>query len=386
MKRRSFAVPIDTPQSAPLATEKTGVRLRRRDDESLYSLEGSGDAFINRYHPVYMAQGGEHFVYKIPDNPKFVIKADKGVLFEILREDPNTTHVGRMEDSKALMRANLVLRHDQRTFQTLERIFGKEHALFQKKFLVKVPVNEAILSKVQNQFDPERYLTQIRSSERAWTLVTVQERIDKPADRLSVQSWSLEHPDRFGGLIKDPKTREQYSRVTDALSNGERAAESDVTLDDLSKLIKDRPLFDLLQQAEQDEGLRNVLRDFAEKAVQFAEESGEILDIGGEDNILFYKKDGTWTYKLIDPVYLYRRRILKTAREAIRDSREKGLSSAQDKERGNALIQAMNFTRTINAIVKLTGGTKYFDLLPNDNRKHAFLNTLLPRSPILKSA
>ncbi|MCC6563335.1 hypothetical protein IT087_00405, partial [Candidatus Uhrbacteria bacterium] len=83
------------PKNSPTPSESeapvTGVRRRpRSEDQAYYALDKSGSEFIDRYHPEYLAQGGEHFVYEIPRRPNVVVKAEKRAMFNILKEDPSS--------------------------------------------------------------------------------------------------------------------------------------------------------------------------------------------------------------------------------------------------------------------------------------------------------
>ena len=41
-----------------------------------------------------------------------------------------------------------------------------------------------------------------------------------------------------------------------------------------------------------DEGLRDQVRDFTRRAIEYSTDTGELLDLAGKGNVTFYQKDG----------------------------------------------------------------------------------------------
>jgi hypothetical protein len=60
---------------------------------------------------------------------------------------------------------------------------------------------------------------------------------------------------------------------------------------------------ELLDQAATDAQLSAVLKDFTERTMAYSQETGEILDLAGADNVTVFRKDGTWRYRLVDALY-----------------------------------------------------------------------------------
>lgn len=373
------------------------VKLKPKPEKRQISfeLDNSGDDLIKRYNPRFLGHGGEHFVYEIPDRPNkkvnrreprdgqafekkyFVIKADKRVMHDVLRRDPEASSKNKIEDSPALEAAQETLEYDREVYNKLRKIFGPEHILLQKKYLAKVPVNDDILADIQTQFS-QSGSDMLPFVDNAWSLITVQEKAEIPKDSISAQVGNVENR-ALPKILSETQARERYSRITDQLINSQAAASSDFKPEELKGFFRGRPFEKLLDIAEEDAELKEVLKDFATKASIFAEATGEILDFCGQDNIKFYKKDGHWTYKLIDPIYVLQRGLVKTARSAATASITEGEPPTEVKK-SNALVQVMNFTRTVNALTKLMGGNTYFDYLPSVKKRHGFLSVLLPNN------
>ncbi|MCC6563576.1 hypothetical protein IT087_01655, partial [Candidatus Uhrbacteria bacterium] len=287
------------------------------------------------------------------------------------------------------IKAEELLKHDREVFQKLQQIFGSEHTLWQKKFLVKVPVDRPILSDINRAFskpvEGEMFSPKdLPNTDQAWTLVTIQERAEIPSEYFSPQVSSGFELKYLPRAMKSMEVREQYSYFTDALTSGERAARTDMSQDALLHFFFGTSLEKLLDKAKDNPGLLEAMKDFAAKATRFTEETGEIVDISGQDNIVFFQKDGVWTYRLIDPVYLIQRFIVPTAHEvAERSLKEK--KRFETLEESNAVAQMANYTRTINALTKFAGGTEYIDFLPDSGKKHAYLSVLNPNRNFEKS-
>ena len=78
--------------------------------------------------------------------------------------------------------------------------------------------------------------------------------------------------------------------------------EEGVPLDkELVKRFLHKGTVELLEQAESDEELRNLITEFVEKAIEFTGKHNEMLDLAGRDNVVFFKDDNNnWMYLMVD--------------------------------------------------------------------------------------
>lgn len=362
-KTELFANALTQPKAKVERAEQevSGVREKRpRSQKERFSLESTGKEMALKYAPEYLGAGGENIVYDIPGRPDVVVKGSKYGLYESLAGDPESVKAESVEDSILLMDMQDDLKMEAVTRKKLVQHFGREHVPPQKKFLMKVPVNEDILSEAY-RFGPIAL-----DVDEAWTVVTVQRKQELPKGKyVSASIGNLEPnillfrkpgDDQYK-LYKDQKYMEEYGRVSDALVNGK---DEDITVEQITDVIRSPGLASVANRAKEDPEFREALKDYVEKAISFAEETGEIMDIVGADNTVFVKENGAWTYKLLDPIYPFDSQLLEKARKAyVAEQR-----SISDKE-ANALFQGINFVRGLNAFAKISGSEKRLEFLPS---------------------
>lgn len=384
--------------------QESGVRRKPVSDLEKFGLAESEHPLAKRYAPVYLGHGGEHLVYRIPGRPGVVVKANKKVLYDTLAQDPSSYELEDVKGSGALRQANLELEKERKLQVLLRRFFGQEHLLSQKKYLTKVPVTKTILEEIERQFDPDTQEWGAIPDEarEAWTIVTVQRKQDMPegeteCPKSSYPEIRLVKKQRY----KDELLRSEYAVTTDALMRGDRAEE--IAGDDFVDMIGSVQLRRFAERLRIDPGLREATRDFTERAIAFAEATGEILDVVGMNNIVFFKRAGHWTYKLIDPLYPFADHVLERARTVYAGKQDYGKLEEEDKKKlekedMNALVHGVVFTRLINGLALLVNEEEkkkpeserklapYIDFLPAELMTVSMADKLFPPLPKKKAA
>jgi hypothetical protein len=105
----------------------------------------------------------------------------------------------------------------------------------------------------------------------------------------------------------------------------------------------------LVERAKEDPALAESLKEVVERAITYTRETGEILDIIGQDNILFAQIDGKWTYRIIDGLYPRNPKMIDDAQAAIlKLSRGAGVDEVEQ----NILMNTFNYIRTINGLAE----------------------------------
>ncbi len=338
--------------------EVSGVREKPpMSERERFSLDATGKALALRYAPEYLGAGGENIVYEIPGRPDIVVKSSKFGLYESLAHDPDSANAESVEDSILLMdlRDNLLL--DAATRRKLFEYFGREHVPPQKKFIMKVPVNEEILKEAG------RYGQIRKDVDEAWTIVTVQRKQELPkGNHVSANIGNLERSillyrkpgNKTYKLYEDEEYMREYERVSDALVMGK---DDDITVEQITEVIRSSGLASVASHANKDPEFKQALREYVEKAIDFAEATGEIMDIVGTDNTVFVKENSQWTYKLLDPIYPFDTQLLERARKVYLGEYISGNES-------NVLFQGINFVRGLNAFAKISGSKKRLEFLP----------------------
>ena len=373
----------DTALASPLGTpEKSGVH--KRPERSLEQKLGFADverALSEKYMPHFLAEGGENIVYEIPGHPDIVLKGSKKVLYDILSDPKGKTH--------ALNEAKNRIDRERMLQGKLREHFGAEHLLRQKQFLMKVPVTREILAHTEQNYLRFFHRTIPQNRREAWTYVTIQKKqelkkgsYENPkAENINPQELgrnSITELSSMDASFFDPRVRKDFEEVSEGLLRGERAQR--ISEADFSKLIGSRPLNRLLHRMRGDEGLREAVKSFVENCVHFAEDTGEIIDFVGKDNIVFLKEDGRWTYKLLDPLFPFYDHVLEDARKIFVETKGEGIHD-MDTDKSNKLTQAFVFVRLINGLAVASGAEASLDFLPEELLKNDTLTSrIIPKA------
>lgn len=361
--------PFLNPDSpAPVVRRQSdSSRTRKRADSGVYKVSRAetaakletaideGHPLIARYQPSFVGKGGEHVVYDVAGSPDVVVKAEMRALAEVLSSE---------DQPRALEQVRERLAEQRRLFEVLKRHFGAEHVLPHMKTLMKVPLTEVLIEEVGKRFGVK--VPQV--TREAWTIVTIQRRMQE------VEPWEKQSLS-IGDYIDDREMKnfaqegvfDEYATYTDQFMSAETAEKASISSLGFEKFIKGSEMERFLREMDFDSSFKDAVRDFCERAVAFAEETGEILDLIGSDNVVFFKdEDGKWTYKLLDPFYGLESQILKRGQLAFM---QMGSGEEPDHSLANGLMQSINFTRVINAIGRLAGSKKFYDFLPAKDGK-----------------
>ena len=363
---------------------------RKRPDAERFSLENVEHDFIRRYHPQFVASGGEHLVYEIPGRPDIVVKAEKLPLVDIARWNQSHKLPANAYSKYAKEYGETILVEDRKRMATLRKIFGR-HVVNQKKFFVKVPVTQKIMEDCLKKLESDTPVP--LGVTEAWTYVTIQPRVRELADpdRLDLLA-GREEIHAMNRIREEPEFRDLYRRVTQPLLNAEQARRMDFDTDAFLDLIDQPGLDELVDRMETDKGLRAAVRDFVEKTMAFAEQTGDVFDFVGSDNIIFVQRaDGSWDYRLVDPFMQEFMHTLAQARRVLEKAEtDPNLSDAE----WNLLLHAVDFTRYINGLGRLVGSKKFLTFLPAEHSDtdvlpilmHPFMPQKFPLQAFRKAA
>ncbi len=305
---------------------------------------------IKHYQPKFLEKGGSHLVYEIPEHQNIVVKASIYDIKDILLGEKSKDEV----EKEVSMYNNKI--------GELRNSFGKEHMVQERCYLMQIPISKDLLDEIfktdwLKRKPPEGY----ESLNEVWTSVIIQEKVPEIIDP---NHTSL----NFGSYLEDGEEldNEEYSKLNDIfIIDG-----SDIKPDDLERFfnMQDDPrkghLRDIVEQAKKGERLKQTLKDFVIHAIDFAKETGNILALAGNDNVIFYKKDdNTWNYLLIDAIPVHSEAILTLSKEILHKIARSEQINSKEKD---LLMKALNFVRTINGLAKSMGLDEYFDIIGRD--------------------
>lgn len=312
---------------------------------------------VIQYQPKFLARGGDHLVYEAEGHPDTVIKASTFKIKDVLME--NAERGLPLDNISDEMRVSLEKEIEEKNAQIrlYREYFGSEHTLSERRYVMQVPISPEIIQEIfiddwKDRKPPEG----IDEIQDAWTAAIIQKKAPEISDPNHLGLY-------FGGFIEERKEQpdsSEYQALNDAF-----LGRNTVTQEDLELFFKtqDNPkthaLKDLLTKAEGDPALKAALEDFVRKSIRFGEETGNILALAGEDNVILTPKDGEWNYLLVDAIPLYNEPIFKLAKEALQRSENGEELSQQDKA---FITRARNFVRTMNGLASVLGIQEHLEL------------------------
>jgi hypothetical protein len=343
--------PMEAPQEIPT----------KHDNGDDYELDGVEHGLISEYRPKFLGKGGEQIVYEIPEHPDIVIKVATEPLRKIA--EWNVAHDRPLDSMPPELEPHVreyLVQEDAR-YRQLKKYFGAAHVPDQKEFLMKIPVTKNILRALYNNGSPPF------ATNEAWSVVTAQKRVAALSDpgRLSIVAGYAEQSD---------VSEKSYNQATKHLVFGE-GPEEKLNDRDFFEVQSYPDLKELLEKSGSDENLKATLKTLVGEIISYAEETGEIFDLAGQDNIVLYQKDGKWTYSLVDTRYPGEGQMVNKARAALLKLSTEGELDEKEK---NILLNIFNFVRTVNGLAEQLGAQKRINIVPeNANLKEIdFLNML----------
>ncbi|MES2314631.1 MAG: hypothetical protein V4524_01690 [Patescibacteria group bacterium] len=297
----------------------------KAESQPVYDVLPQENNLVEKYHPKFLACGGDHLVYEIPEHPDVVVKASTFRIKDILVD--NAEHGVPLDSLSDGMRefVGTELKEKDEQSRNLRNYFGNEHTLAERRFLMKVPVTGEIVADIfkddwKGRVPPEDSL----NMNEAWSSVTVQQRAEAINDP---KHLSL----NFEGFLEEDK-------------------------------YDDTAIQHILTLSENNPALRDSLKEFVSKAVSYANETGNILAMAGKDNIIFYKdpENGEkWNYLLVDALSIHNEPVFKVAQEiSLKIINGEKITPHEQ----TLLMKALNFTRTINNIASALGMSEHLGL------------------------
>lgn len=304
---------------------------------------------VLRYRPSYLNRGGEHLVYTVEEHPNIVIKAST---YKIKDSVINVTSYDLGKDDQALKLEAMQnyfdeIKRKNEEVGRLRKFFGKDHTLRERRYLMKVPVTYELLREIFSEDYFKRTLPEsAKDITDVWTHVIVQEytKTSEDPDKLSLT---------YGFFIEDQNPNlQEYQKLTSSSFRLNKNDFDETLFLKLQDRSKNKSISKLIQLSNSDEGLKEQLTSFVITAIRYTEETGQILALAGEDNVLFYKEDNKWNYLLLDalpnspePIF----HIMLSLEQKLSNSIE---LSDDEKE---FLKRGINFVRIINGLALSLG-------------------------------
>jgi len=304
---------------------------------------------VSKYQPRFLNRGGEHLVYLVDGHPNLVIKAStykiKDSVMSIIDKQGIIDDKILEDEAREKYEDEVKRKNDE--IRQLRFSFGKDHTLKERRYLMKVPVSYELLKEIfANDYFARVLPDSAKNINEVWTHVVVQEftEISEDSNRLSLS---------YGHFIENGEVdQELYQRVTSTLVDPSSTDFKGRDFLDLQDCSKNKSLSKLITMAETNAQLKEQLENFVKTAIKYTEETGQILALAGEDNVLFSQENGVWNFLLVDVLPNSPEPIFKIIKE-LGEKISKNINlTLEDKE---YFKRGINFVRIINGLARSLG-------------------------------
>ena len=312
---------------------------------------------VLKYKPVFLNRGGEHLVYTVDGHPNVVIKAStykiKDSVFKIIEQGLSNSDLSLGTEAEREYSDEIKQKNNEAI--ALRSYFGNEHTLKERRYLMKVPITFELLQEIfTNDYFGRTLPESAKNIKEVWTHVVVQEYapVFEDPNRVSFNYGSFVED----GPIDNPQ---RYQKVTDSTLDKSLVGfnmEEFVSLQDHSK---NKSLSELIALSKKDEQLREQLTFFVIIAIQYAENTGQILALAGEDNVSFYKEKNVWNFMLVDALSNLPEPIFQKTKDLGQKFLDNVVLTQEDRE---YIKRGINFVRTINGVALSLGLTEKLNL------------------------
>ncbi len=212
------------------------------------------DGAIDLGKLIKLPGGGTHDIYKLNDNPTFLLKVIRNSLGN---------------DKVTLQR-----RLDELTskYAKLYEVFGYERCLLETRSIQKVKQTDDIDVK-----------------DAIISLVAFDDCFQKN-EKFGFNTQAIETIE--SKLKADPS---KYHKMNLSLLGNEASGEA---FNQEDFLFFHQSLSPIFERLEKEASLRAVMKDFLVKFKDYYQQTDQLLDFTGQDNVVFYKNSDTWQYKV----------------------------------------------------------------------------------------
>lgn len=290
------------------------------------AVRGTHDININWYRPSFVGQGSENIVFELPDHPKVVCKVRYDVVRKIIAYTAERKMPRLLDEGEKLQLKKLV-EESREAYRNLRQYF-KDMVPMERHMIVSLPVSNELASIAISS-----YLPTLPPGVYIDAPVRIQEKIPEEALHSSmdirfdyVEDYDLAEYNRLNGIFNGTLSGAEYLQANMAGT-------------------------ELYEALRANDSLRELVKIFVERAITYAEEKGEILDLEGHNNVLFWQEKGQWKLNIPDGVYPSRR-VWEAAKEGFDDFMTTG---DLDFSTSSAIWNGINYARFIDALADVTG-------------------------------
>jgi hypothetical protein len=275
-----------------------------------------------------VGKGGTHDVFVFPNNPAFVIKLNRGVLEKVLATGQHSIPPEMRQG------AEQHVKNENSKYDKLYQYFGEANCLHERMSI----------QKVKTEVDDK--------PQEVETLISIQESSNVFANP-DKKDFSTSYAEK--NLTEE--TKEIYRKMNNALMGNGEFSETDF----LQFNDKLKPIFELI---DNDENFKNSMQEFLLRFKEYFSASENFIDLVGEENVLFYQKDGKWTFQLGSVLKAESKQNVVEALKILEKNPEL-LNTGHQKSN---LMNGLALTRLLNAVGIKAGVGKIVDIQLTDKQ------------------
>lgn len=296
------------------------------------------------YLPQIKAKGGEHLVYEFqdPKHADVVYKVNFSKTFPVLAAHYN----GEIAKTRAVEDMEEDMLEQQGKLRELRTYFGFQAVPVQRFLVRDVPVSKDVVNALKPGWVSDAL--EVPDTIPAW--INVQRRLEMPAEKtVSLNGYYPESPLKL--MHRGDAEEEHVYDVGHDILIGKDVSD----LDDEEKraIVLDmyKDLHRVAEKAEDDPAFREKLADTVRKMIAYTEETENVLDLAGKNNVVLLEGEKAWELKMPDALFAGDM-TLHGLDVAIR-RHEKG-EKLLNQHAGSAL-NPLNTVRVINALAVIAG-------------------------------
>ncbi len=303
------------------------------------------NVLVEKYKPSFLGMGGEQMVFALEDHPDSVLKVNMQALHRVLE----LGFIDKDLSEEAKGKVSNFIKKDKERSNLLKQHFGKSY-LPERAALVGLPLTKALVAEA---FMDHSHLVQKfpEGVHDVSSVVRIQKKAPEEINSTGAETISFRYIER------DRLSEDEYELLCKMLIGESVSFEKDqfektLSLEGIS----------LVKKIKEDEEFKTIVKDFVEKSITYTEETGEVLDLAGGDNVVFYERGGDAAYTLIDAKYP-REGMVELSKGFYEELKQGG-----ELKYWNLLVLAnfFNYVRTINGLAILSGSDKRLKLLTED--------------------
>lgn len=259
-----------------------------------------------------IGQGGTNDVFKYP-NEDFVIKLNRDILQKLLDANRENISIDFREKVEEYIKI------ENAKNEQLYECFGKENCLCERVIMKEISIEkDNIIQNIEG-------------------IISIQEasNIFKESTKKDFSVGYVEQSPKF------EKNKETYDQMNKSLLGNEKFNEKDF----LEFNDKMKPIFELL---DNDEEFSDCMKDFLLKFKNYFEISGRFIDLIGEENVLFYKENEKWTFKLGSVIKEETENMMHEVMNILEENPEK-INKDESQEFKKQLMNQLALIRLLNS-------------------------------------